>query len=72
MVAIIDSLESAKIVLVGAKQLKASRASIMTTLTASCFLVATAGAGDFAAAEKTPGGTASTPEGAGGCTYVFK
>jgi len=63
MVAIIDSRKSEKILMVATKRFIAGRASIMTALTASCLVAATAGADDLAAVEKKSGGTtASTPE----------
>jgi hypothetical protein len=58
MAAIIDSRESEFVA--GARQFIAGRASIMTALTASCLLVATARAGDFAALEKKSGETGSS------------
>jgi hypothetical protein len=67
MAAIIDSRESEKIFVAGARQFIAGRASIMTALTASCLLVSTARAGDFAALEKKSDETTSSssvPEGA--------
>jgi hypothetical protein len=60
MAAIIDSRESEKIFVAGARQFIAGRAAIMTALTTSCLLVTTARAGDFAALEKKSGETGSS------------
>jgi hypothetical protein len=60
MVVIIDSRERDRVLGVAARQFMAGRASIMTALTASCLLAATAGADDLAAAEKRSGGTTSS------------
>src|SRR5439155_10611565 len=60
MAAIVDSGESEKIMVLGAREFIAVRVSIMTALAASCILVATARAGDFAAPEKKSGETASS------------
>jgi hypothetical protein len=56
---ITDSRESKKF-LVGPRQFMAGHASLMTALTASCLLVATARTSDFATPEKKPGETASS------------
>jgi hypothetical protein len=62
MAAIIDSREPGKIMVAGARQFIAGRASIMAALTASCLLVATARAGDLAMVEKKSAGTESSSQ----------
>ena len=61
MAAIIDSRESEKIFVAGARQFLVGRTTIMTALTTSCLLVSMARAGDFAMVEKKSAETGTSP-----------